>query len=125
MFAFQQILPRRKPRSRGFAVRRCDAPYGRSSALLRFTKYPCALVTPHGVEESSAGRSSATMPCPTDDRLTDIRPLALILHLKRVRHLFSVIQCRRSCVAQTFPLMLLGLPPDMVRGVLSHRTRTA
>ena len=48
-----------------------------------------------------------------------------ILHLKRVRHLFSVIQCRRSCVAQTFPLMLLGLPPDMVQGVLSHRTRTA
>ena len=27
-----------------------------------------------------------------------------------------------SCVAQTFHLMLLGSPPDMVRGVLSHRT---
>ena len=28
-----------------------------------------------------------------------------------------------DCVAQTFHLMLLGFPPDMVRGVLSHRTR--
>ena len=27
-----------------------------------------------------------------------------------------------SCVAQTFRLMLLGSPPDMVHGVLSHRT---
>ena len=27
------------------------------------------------------------------------------------------------CVAQTFRLMLLGLPPDMVHGALSHRTR--
>ena len=59
--------------------------------------------------------------------LTYLAPEAPIssIYSKRVRHLFSVIQCRRSCVAQTFPLMLLGLPPDMVRGVLSHRTRTA
>ena len=27
-----------------------------------------------------------------------------------------------DCVAQTFRLMLLGLPPDMVHGALSHRT---
>ena len=28
-----------------------------------------------------------------------------------------------DCVAQYFRLMLLGSPPDMVRGILSHRTR--
>ncbi len=28
-----------------------------------------------------------------------------------------------DCVAQYFRLMLLGSPPDMVRGILPHRTR--